>query len=351
MVIEKKRRLLWALLTILIAALTLWAVFAQSGTLSPADLIAALEQASPAWLGATVLCMAGFIVFEGLSLLCILRNLDCPRGFFQGLLYSAGDQFFSAITPSATGGQPASALFMRKHGVPGAVITAALLLNLVLYTAATLTIGAVCFLLRPEVFARFDPLSKCLVIFGMAVLIVLAVLFIGLLKKGDVLDRLGRRLFRLLHRLRLMRNPDRWCRRLDGVVSEYKLCAAEVAGKSPVLIKVYCLDLAQRVSQISVTVTLHAAMGGSLKGVGADLWAVQALAQIGSTCVPIPGGMGAADYLMLDGFQRLFSGEYAFQLQILSRGFSFYICTLLSGLIVLAGVLAIRFRTRREKER
>ena len=101
--------------------LTLRAVFSAAGDLTPTEIFGALEQASPLWLGASLLCMTGFIVLEGLALLYLLRHLHCPRGFFRGLRYSAADQFFSAITPSATGGQPAAALVMRNHQVPGGV--------------------------------------------------------------------------------------------------------------------------------------------------------------------------------------------------------------------------------------
>ena len=84
------------------------------------------------------------------------------------------------------------------------------------------------------------------------------------------------------------------------------------------------------------------ALGGGLAGQGADLWFIQAYAQIGSNCIPIPGGMGAADYLMLDGYQMLFDADFAYELQIVSRSVSFYICTIASGLITLFGSIATR---------
>ena len=342
---------MWVLLTLLLAVLTLRAVFSAAGDLTPTEIFGALEQASPLWLGGSLLCMTGYIVLEGLALLCLLRCLDCPGGFFRGLHYSAADQFFSAITPSATGGQPAAALVMRNHHVPGGVITAALLLNLVLYTVATLTIGVVCLIWKPGVLLAFDGFSKALIVFGLVALTGLTLLFLGLLKRGDRLYHLGQRLFRFLHRLHLLRDPDRWSRRLGHMAKEFGQCARAMVGKPVVLVTVFLLDLTQRGVQITVPLTLHCAMGGNLSTQSAELWVVQSLAQIGANCVPIPGGMGAADYLMLDGFQQMFSGGYAYQLQILSRGVSFYVCTLLSGLIVLIGFLSGKFQALREKER
>ncbi len=346
-----KGRLLRTGFTLLIAVLTIVTVFSHARTLSPADVLGALGQASPFWLTLTTLCMLGFIVFEGLALLCILRSLGCPKGFLRGMLYSASDQYFSAITPSATGGQPASAFFMSNDRVPGAVITATLLLNLVMYTAATATIGIACLLIRPGLFMRFDPLSKVFIIFSTATMAALSLLLVGLLMKGDVLNGIGQKLIRFLSRVHLLRNPDHWSEWLDRLVDDYKVCVRAVSGKTRILLAVYFLNLAQRIAQISVTLTLFHALGGGFGAQGMDLWAIQAFSQVGSNCIPIPGGMGAADYLMLDGFQLLFSRDFAYQLQILSRGISFYVCTLISGVIVLLGSLSNRQGEQEEETR
>ena len=344
---KQKRRGLWAVIAFLIAVATIRTVFSVGGDLSPAKLLRAVEQASPLWLCASFLCMMGFIVLEGLSLQYILRHLGYPRGFFHGVRYSAADQFFSAITPSATGGQPAAAVMMGRNSIPGGVITVTLLMNLILYTAATLTIGLVCLLWMPDLFQQMDGFAKFLILFGMAGLLALTFLFIGLLKKGELLSRWGEKLFMLLHRIHLMRNPDRWNERLTHAAEEYRQCARAMAGKPRAWLTVYLLDLAQRIAQISVSLTLHFALSRGVAYHGAELWVTQALAQIGSSCVPIPGGMGAVDYLMLSGFESLFPTEYAFELQLLSRGVSFYLCTMVSGLIVFIGLPAAWLRKRR----
>ena len=57
---------------------------------------------------------------------------------------------------------------------------------------------------------------------------------------------------------------------------------------------------------------------------------------------PIPGAMGVADYLMLDGFTAITGREAAFELEMLSRAITFYICVAVSGIITLAGYLIKR---------
>ena len=94
--------------------------------------------------------MLGFIYFEGEALRVLVRHMGYPAKRSHGFVYSAADVYFSAITPSASGGQPASAYFMLKDGIAGTAVMAALLLNLIMYTLAILTIGLVDILIFPE---------------------------------------------------------------------------------------------------------------------------------------------------------------------------------------------------------
>ena len=98
---SKKRKWLWAILTLMIAVLTIWTVFSLCETLSPKGVVMALGMTSPTGLALTLLCMCGFIVFEGLALLCILRHLGYPHGFLQGMLYSASA--YEAASDAAIG--------------------------------------------------------------------------------------------------------------------------------------------------------------------------------------------------------------------------------------------------------
>ena len=71
---------------------------------------------------------------------------------------------------------------------------------------------------------------------------------------------------------------------------------------------------------------------------------IQAFTALGSNSIPIPGGMGGADYLMLDGFGEIL-GRDAASIEMLCRGCSFYVCIITSALIVLAGYFMGRKRS------
>lgn len=58
------------------------------------------------YLVAALLSMFLFILLEAVSLRCIYRCLGQDTGFWPSIIYSASDIYYSAITPSAAGGQP-----------------------------------------------------------------------------------------------------------------------------------------------------------------------------------------------------------------------------------------------------
>ncbi len=343
-----KKKVMWTLVAIVLAVVSVLAVFSQAGSLSIADLRKTLHNADVGWLIASAVSSLGFIFFEGEAILSILRNVGYKRGHGEGFLYAAGDVYFSAITPSASGGQPASAYFMMRSGIPGSVVTATLILNLVMYTAGILTVGAFCVIVDPTAFLHFHLISRILIIAGYLILALLAVIFVLLLVKQSILESICIRLFRFLHKIHLMRHPERRIAKLEHYMEEYADCVAQMGGNKKVFLHCYLWNLAQRVSQITVSVFMFLATGGAAKN-AFSLWVTQALVAIGSNCVPIPGGMGVADYLMIDGFRNQMSHVAATQLELLSRSMAFYVSVLVSGLTVLIGYFVCKKRPKREQ--
>lgn len=346
---SKKKNVMWMVLAVLISALTISGVFRAAKTLSPGEVFGMLKMASPGWMALSVVSMMGFIVMEGLALICLLKNMGHPTTFLQGMAYSSADQFFSAITPSASGGQPAAALLMRGHNVTAGTITAVLFLNLTLYMASSVAVGIFCFVVRPNLFLQLDVVSEGLIIFSMLVLIALGIFFLGMLRKGEMLTSIGVWIIDFLSNKGLVKRREKWIRKIERMRSEHELCADKISGKPMAIAAAFIFNVLQRVAQITVIITVHKALGAPVhvNGSGLDIWVVQAFSQIGSNCVPIPGGMGAADYITLDGLQQIMPREYAYSLQILSRGLSFYVCTMVSCVIFLIGLGAARHRERR----
>ncbi len=342
---NKKKNWIWSVVAIVLAALSIWTVIRQTRDYSFDDFKKYISNADPKWIVVAVACMVAYILFEGLALLTVLKAFGYKRSVNKGVIYAAADIYFSAITPSATGGQPASAFFMLSDGVPAAVSAVALLLNLVMYTASIMTIGIIAIIIRPELFINFTTFSTALIVTGYLILGVLMTLIILLIKREDWVRAIGLFFVRLLGRVRFIRNTKRFEDKLEKITAEYRECAEMIDGHRGMLVKCFIFNFLQRILQICVSAALFVAGGGALNK-AADVWVTHAFAVIGSSVIPVPGAMGVIDFLLVDGMKNLMPEEQAISLELASRGISFYICVIVCLLIVGFGYFCLNRRIK-----
>lgn len=328
-----RKKLLWSALFVVIAVATVWAVASYSGAFSSSLFVDYVLGASKPWLGAAILSALGFIVFEAAALCLICRAFGYKVCLGRGLVYSASDIYFSAITPSASGGQPACGYFMIKDGIPGSVTTIALLINITMYSLAILVIGVFVAIVYPAVFLSLGLVSKLLIILGYIVQIALVLFFILLLVKGDLMHRICRSSLHFLCKIKLLKHEERKQQKLDKYMAEYAECSRMIKDRKGAMIGAFAFNILQRASVISVSLFVFLATGGEASK-AADIWAIQSYTVIGSNAVPIPGAMGVSDYIMLDGFCKLMPYQNAVNFELLSRSLSFYVCVILCGLTV-----------------
>ena len=343
-----KKQWLFMLLFVVIAAVSVWAVLAQSQEFSLSDFVAYVRHASVPWLVAALLGMLGFIFFEAFALMALCRGLGFRSSLWSSYIYSASDIYFSAITPSATGGQPASAYFMIKDGIHGMVSTAILIANLCMYTLSIIVIGFICFFFRFDIFLQYSLPSQILIIVGFLIQVGLLVFFFLVLKHERLLHRMCNGMLRLLCKLHILKKQEEKQAALDAYMEKYRQHTKLITGHPKAMLLCFLFNFLQRISQIAVTMFVYAATTGKGFLESLELWFWQGYVVLGSNCVPIPGAMGVSDYLMLDGFRNLMDKSQAVSLELLSRSFSFYSCIILCGISVVIQYCLIKKKGKKK---
>lgn len=338
-----RSRLWWSLLFVAIAALSVYAIVSQSRSFTLDTFADYIGRAHIPWVVCAVLCMVGFIVFEGEAVRAACRGFGHPVKPLGGFVYSASDIYFSAITPSATGGQPASAYFMIRDGVPPLVATVSLIANLAMYTLSIIVLGAVALLTQPSVFSAFGTLSRVLILAGFVLQAALVVFFVMLILHQTMLRKIALWGLHVLCRLHILRGEETRRERLCAHMHDYASYARMIREHPGAMVKTFLLNLLQRLCVISVPFFLSLASGGTFAR-SARVWAVQCCTVLGAGLIPIPGAMGVSDYMMLDGFSSFIPHADLVDFELLSRAISFYICVLLCGSVTLVKTLTLRKR-------
>jgi hypothetical protein len=215
-----RKKIFWAIASVFIAILSIWTVVSQSKHFSFEILMSFIINANKGWLFMSFVCTFGFIWFEGFALVRMARHFGYKTSAIDGTVYGGADVYFSAITPSASGGQPASAYFMIRDGIPGYAATVALLINLVMYTLSLLTIGILCMFFKYPLLKNFSGISRIFIYLGIIVLIFLAFVFYMLLRKGGILYSICDALIRFLEKIHIIRHGDRLRMKLKHTMKE-----------------------------------------------------------------------------------------------------------------------------------
>lgn len=327
---------MWAVIAIAIAVLTIVAMLSQSKDLSWHDLWAAVGSAVPGWLFLAILCMCGYVLFEGIAFWYMLHVNGFKTNLWNGITYAAADIYCAAITPSASGGQPVCGWFMHRDGISAGFVSAAMIIYLATHAFAALTVGILGLLISPSVFVGFSIFSKILIVLGYFAIFGLSVFFTLCIGMGEKFRKLSVRIINGLARKKLVKRKEYWISKFDDLITDYMDSCSMMRSQHLVIAAVFGLNVIQRITQQLVCPLMYMATGGTGWSFGI-VFTTQVFTMIGSLCVPIPGGMGISDYLLYDGLSAIMDRTQALQLELLSRSFSFYLCVLICLVICAVG--------------
>lgn len=323
-----KKQILNISFVVLMALITILALLGSGKELNYANLRQFFHNCNFSYFVLAFSCWLGFVLFEAFSLRVILGKLGYKQKKRDSIVYSTSDIYYSAITPSASGGQPASAYYMVKNGVPGGVAGFSLIFNLVGYTAAILIIGTVALIFGFDMFLQTSTFVKILVLFGFVAQIGLLLFFIACMCYHKVVLKYGKILVVFLNKIKILRNKEKWLARVENIVEKYRSCYEDFKEHKRMLIPVLLLNVAQRVSQLLISVFV------CMSAIDCNFFEVlimQSFVMLGYNSIPLPGGTGAYEYLYLHIYCMYFNESFVIISLMVTRVISYYLSLILSG--------------------
>ena len=127
---SKKKYLLSVIFFVILLVLTFYLLFKNNDI---QDIVLSLKNISYEYVVLGVILILTYLFTESIYIKMILKSLKHKIHLWQGFVYSCVEFYFSAITPSSTGGQPVQAYYMHKDGIPLSKSTVTLLLNTITF--------------------------------------------------------------------------------------------------------------------------------------------------------------------------------------------------------------------------
>ena len=80
-----------------------------------------------------VLCVLAFWLLEAYTLRYVTVSMNKKMSFFSSFRIGLIGLLYSALTPSASGGQPVQIIFMRKNGIPTGTATSVMVVKFIAF--------------------------------------------------------------------------------------------------------------------------------------------------------------------------------------------------------------------------
>lgn len=330
---KKTKNILNILFLIALIAVTLIVLVKSNSELNFESIWEFVKSSDPWLLSAAVLCMILGIIFEGMSLYLISRRLGHRGRVISSIAYSSADIYYSAITPSASGGQPASAFYMIKDGMGAGIASFTLVFNVIAYSAAFLVLAATAFALRPQMFADFGFWVKFFIIFGTAVQFLMVSFFVACMYCHKVVLKVGNGIISLLAKIKIVKDVEKWRRKLAEEVEKYAECVKLLKKHRLLFIGALLLNIAQRF--VRVLISCFVCLAADPEAPFMTIFALQAYLIVGYTTLPLPGGVGVFEYLYLQIYKTIYDNAFILSAMMVTRVVSYYLSIIVSGAVTL----------------
>lgn len=310
----------------------------------------AILRADWRWLLFALLAWALNIVFESVVMHLFFRQQKVDILFPSIIHNMMIGQFYSAVTPAATGGQPMQVFSFKKRGVPTGVSSSGLAVKFFCYQTAVLVLGGVLWLVNAEYVNQCIADGKWFVWLGFLIngLTVGAVLLLAI--NRNIVRALIVFSLKIGHALHLVKDMARASSRADAALEDFRSSVYMITHHPMHVLVLLAVSFAQVAALMSVAYCVYRALG--LSGAGYEkIMTLQLLLYIGAAFSPLPGASGAQEGGFFLFFKNVIPGEYLLAALLLWRFFTYYIA-MLTGLcaVISESVISMRKNSMHMKD-
>ena len=309
------------------------------------DVLAVVKSVNAKYLLICALLILLYLLFEGIYLLITFKSLKQKTSLSKCFAYSCIEYYFSAITPSSTGGQPFQSFYMAKDKIPVTKSTIALILNTYTFKIVLLVLGIICMIAKPYLAFGNGTLFNVFLVFGFLVNLLIIIGCFLIMKSKRKVKKIVIWIVNLLGKLHLKKDPDKTIKKMDEYMEDYKKGVSYLKNHPALTFKVLGLTLIQRLCMFSIGYIVYLAFG--LQGFSyLDFLAIQVVIAIAIDSLPFPGGMGITEVMMLKIYLPVYGENMLTASVLLTRVFSYYFCLIVSGIVVLINHLRVTVFTK-----
>lgn len=279
-----------------------------------------------------IICSFTFVVCEGINIGRSLKIMEYEISFFTSIKYAIIGLFFSSVTPSASGGQPMQAYYMHKDGIQVSHSSLALLINLASFQFVTVSMAIIGYIVEHKLLVDSLGSIKYLVLLGITLNTLAMIFILTAIFSKKFIGKLIDFICFILRKIKY-KKVDKFNERATDQVKEYKDSAKYFMENKLTILKILLTTTIQIAALHSIPFFIYKAF--NLSGYSfITVFMLQAVLYISVSALPLPGAVGVSESGFMVIYKTLFPTKILSSAMLVSRGISFYLLVLLSGIFI-----------------
>lgn len=282
------------------------------------------------WLMMAFLCQIINMVIDVTLIYKFTNNITASYKFKSAIKISMVGQFFSAITPGASGGQPMQIFAMSRQKIDSGASTSALIQKFLVYQNVLTSYSAICILLRFDYFSNLNKVVWFFATIGFCIqaLLIVALFFFSF--NQNITYKIISILFNLLSKLHLIKDKEEKINNLKDQLNIFHKGNKDLYKNKYLVLETYVLTAVQLTAMFLIPYCIYRSF--HFYGQPAiDMICAQSFIMMSSSFFPIPGASGAAEIASTVFLSPFFNESTIKSAVALSRFITYYFTIMVSA--------------------
>jgi uncharacterized protein (TIRG00374 family) len=329
-------------MAVTIVAIILIALFA-------ADLNAigeALKNFNIWWLFACIGALLLYWLADALLLHDITQYMYKAQPLSQSVKIGLIGLYYSALTPSSTGGQPMQVMYMKRNNVPVGTATCIVCIKFVVYELSLCALYIVGMVMRGSYYYVHDNEAFWLAVLGFVInLVAVFCIILTIVNKKLVLN-VGKWILRLLSKLKLIKRLEAKLAGFENTIEEYHTAASYISKYKLRALGSFFISVINLGFLFAIPYLIYLSFGYTQYNLF-DIFVMESFLFLAVSFFPLPGAAGASEGGFLLFFRSFFGAATAVAM-LIWRFLTYYSILIVGSLIVLFGEVFSMRRKRRQ---
>lgn len=320
----------WNVLSVVLLAAIMLGILLGKG--DSKVMLESIKTLAPKWLLVGLVCIGLYVGVETIIQYMLTDKMQKGHSLWNAFKVVMTGQFFNAITPFASGGQPMQAFIMAKQGVPVGTSISILMTKFIIYQLILTLYSMIVLLIQmPFFFARIRGVVY-LALIGFIMNFGIVMILIASVFMKQKLKRVGFWCVNLLHRVRIIKKPTAIKRKIISQIDLFNKNIGLLKQNTGLLLQVSILTIMQLTAYFLIPYTVYKAFGLTGTKMIVIISAAAFIVMI-SSFVPVPGSSGVAEGSFFLFFQLFFPTSILPTAILCWRLITFYIPLCLGGVM------------------